>query len=317
MSSDVVAHVLLTLEEAQELDERIVTTLIGQLGDLLDMYNGEGYKQLGHTYWGDYLETVSDRAGVKAKALRRWTKAALLEDGSGLELGTFSEGTIRPIIDTLSTRKGFTDEDREAALELAIEFANGVENVTGPIAKSAAYHVAVTARTPEAGVALVERLKNGEITSRAAYTISGIMQDDPAIGIEHILAETSDPDLAGFMVGLKRNELYKWEDIQETIEMSGCIPTDNGQVPIAQATRDHLVDHLNAPQKMKRYEKAIERTEALKRAVKLSADVFTGYWGIHPEVPENLSSMQTESELYQLLIDLGYIKYGAINGPTD
>lgn len=312
MSASAIAHPLMTLEEAQILDQRIVTNSINLLRDLLNMYHGEGYGQLGHPDWGSYLETVSDRAGVKAKALRRWTKAALLEDGSGHELGTFSEGTIRPIIDTLSTRKGFTDYDREAALELAIEFVDGEQkDVTGVITQAAAYYIATTSNTPEAGTELVERLKSGEITASAAYTISGIMKDDAAAGIEHILAQTNDPDLAGFMVGLKSNEIYKWEDIQETIELSGCIPTDNGQVPIGQATRDHLVDYLNAPQKMKRYEMAVERSEALKEVAKLAADVFTRYWGIHPEVPENMGSMQTESELYQLLIDLGYIKYGA------
>lgn len=311
-------YMILTLEEAQDLDARIVTSSQKLRSDLLNMYNGEGYKALGHEYWGDYLNTVSERTDVKAKALRRWTKAALLEDGTGLELGTFSEGTIRPIIDTLSDRKGFDSDDREAALDLALELSNGIyENVTAKTARTAAFYVYTEATTPPEGEALVERLKSGEVTSEAAYTIAGIMQHDDAKGIEHILAQTSDPDLAGFMVGLKRNELDKWQDIQETIEMSGFVPTDNGQVHINAATRGDLIDHLNEPQRMKRYEKAVERTEALKRVAKLAASMAIDYWGIHPEVPENLRSMPSESELYQLLIDLRYIKYGVVNGPTD
>lgn len=305
-------HVVLTLQEAQDLDARIVTSSQKLRGDLLDMYNGEGYKALGHEYWGDYLNTVADRTDVKAKALRRWTKAALLEDGTGLELGTFSEGTIRPIIDTLSDRKGFDSDDREAALDLALELSNGIyEAVTAKTARAAAFYVYTEASTPAAGNDLVDRLKSGEITSEAAYTIAGIMQDDDAKGIEHILAHTSDPDLAGLMVGLRRNEPDKWADIQDTIEMSGYVPTDNGQVHINEATRGDLIDHLNEPQRMKRYEKAVERTEALKRVAELAAKLAIDYWGIHPEVPDNLKSMPSESELYQLLLDLRYIKYGS------
>jgi hypothetical protein len=311
-------HVILTFEEAQDLDIKIVSGVRNILRCLVDMYNGEGYKALGHDNWGEYLGTVSFRAGVKAKALRRWTKAALLEDGTGLELGTFSEGTVRPIIDTLSDRKGFDSNDREAALDLALELSNGIyEEVTAKVARAAAYYIYTEVSTPDAGNDLVDRLKSGEITSEAAYTISGIMQGDDAKGIEHILAQTSDPDLAGFMVGLRRNEPRKWEDIQDTIEMSGHVPTDNGQVHINEATRGDLIDHLNEPQRMKRYEKAVERTEALKRVAELAAKLAVDYWGIHPEVPGNLKHMSSEAELYQLLIDLRYIKYGVVNGSTN
>jgi hypothetical protein len=302
----------LTLEEAEDIDKQIVggTKELQRL--LLRMYYGDGFKLLGYPYWGNYLDSVSERAGVGRKALYRWHKASLLINDGGFDLGDFREGTVRPIIDTLSDRRGFSEDDRIDALDLAVEFSGGnIPAVTAPTAQTAAWYVAVSKTAPVNGQRIVERMRNGEVTPKDAHLINHIMLDKESEGMEYILAELSDSDLAKFLVNLRRNGGSTWTDIKETVELSGHIPTSDGQVPIGSATYDDIVGYLNEPQRQKRYEKAVEKTAAFKKAAQLAAKMLSEYWGIHNSVPKSLDGLETEKELYALLLDLGMIRYGA------
>jgi len=303
---------MLTLKEAELLDEEIVGGASKLQYRLLEMYNGEGWKVLGYKNWGDYLGSVSDRAGIGTKALRRWHKSAMLVDGAGMDVGDIKEGTVRAIIDTLSDRKGFTSIDREGALELAIEFAGGdTDNLTGNIAQNAAWYVAVTKTAPDAGSAIVDRLRQGEITPHDAHLINYIMLDDEATGMEHILSELSDPDLARYLVNLRQHSKAAYEELEETLVATGHLPTrTDEQIPVARATYSDVVAYLDEPGRLRRHEKAIERTQAYKEVATLAAKLAIDYWGIHREVPDTLRGREVESKMYQLLLDLGFIKYG-------
>jgi hypothetical protein len=305
-------EVLLTIEEATELDRQIEDGVSTLQQDLLTMYNGEGYKVLGYPHWGAYLDSVSERAGMGVKALRRWHKTSLLLEGAGVEIGELREGTVRPIIDTLSDRKRFHSGDREQALELAIDLAGGkVEKVTGPIAQNAAWYIAVVETTPDDGEVLVERLKNGEVTPGDAYHINRMMVQQEASGMSHILGELSDPDLARYLVNLRQHGPEAYDELEETLVATGYLPTrTDEQIPVNQATLSDVVAYLDEPGRLRRHEKAVERTQAYKEVAILAARMVVDYWGIHREVPAALSNTKTEAELYGLLIELGFIKYG-------
>jgi hypothetical protein len=304
----------ITIEEAEQLDTIIIGSAKILQEKMLEMDKSGGYKLLGYLDWGAYLQHVAeDGAGIGVKALRRVHKSALLTSGAGIEAGIIKESSVRPIIDTLSDRKGYTEDDRQQAFDLAIEHADGdAQQVTAKIAQSAAWYVAVTDTTPS-DTSLVERMRSGQISPGDAFKISLLSQSQAAEGIEHLLLATGDPELAAMLLNLKLSGSSQFADLQESMESSGYLPSANGkQVKVEDATVTHLVDYLNEPQKQKRYEKAVEKTEALRLVAQVAGSLCAKYWGIHPEVPENLKGLPIESELYQLLLDLGYIRYGAV-----
>lgn len=308
-----ITHITMTLDEALALDKEIVEGAEKLRERLLRMYDGRGYEVMGFPSFRQYLTDLGNRVKYDPKALRRIHKAALLEEGSGKEIGTFKEGSIRPIIDTLSDNKGFTQADRNQALELAIEFAGGDEdNVTGAIAQTAAHYIEVEKLTPVGLERLPERMKHGEVTTEAAHKLCHLMLGERAKGIEHIIAECSDYTLAQTLIKLKSSNGDTWSELQETIERTGCLPSTNGnQIPIGEAVNSNLIDHLNEPMRMVRYEKAVDRTEKLQNVAKLAAQMIVEYWGVHEEVPESLGDHKTEAELYSALLELGYIRYGS------
>jgi len=303
----------LTLQEAKKLDTIIIESAKILQETMLEMDLGKGWKALGYKDWGAYLAHVAeDGAGIGVKALRRVHKSTLLTSGAGIEPGVVKESSVRPIIDTLSDRKGFTEDDRQQAYALAIEHADGdVSRVTAKVAQSAAWYVAVTQTTPS-DTSLVERLRDGQISPKDAFTIATMVRTKAAEGVEHLLLGTSDPELAAMLLNLRLQESPQFIDLQETMESTGYMPSSNGeQIKVEDATSADLVRYLNEPQRQKRYEKAVERTEALQLVAQVAGSLCAKYWGIHPEVPENITGLPIESELYQLLLDLGFIRYGA------
>lgn len=307
----------LSVEEAVAIDAELVAGISSIRYQLTTMYTGMGWASLGFNSWEDYLKDLGDRTGSGSKYLRRINNAGLLESGTGYDLGTFKEGVLRPINETLSDSKGFNESSRADALELAIELAGSIEEVTGNIAQSAACYVVVETKTPEEGYRLIERMKNGQISPRSASEICQVIRSTRALGIEHILAEITNPRLAHTMANLYSNSPYgeTWTDLVDTIERSGTIPTWAGaQVPIANARNDDFIEYLNEPNRLQRQEKTVEQGKLLRDIANAAAIVMIDYFGLSINgLPEDLSvstSTEDERNLYYLLQQGGFIRIG-------
>lgn len=314
--------VLMAEEEARKLHKKIVSGAKILKQDLLDMYNTEGFKALGYEYWGNYLEAVSDEAGIGKKALRRMHKSTLFLDGAGRDIDEYREGTLRPLLDTLSDEKGYSAGHRERALELAEEFA-GESQVTAKVVKSAAQYVAVMGYwggetdqeihgAGNAANLLASRMQNGEVSTEVAYQLMKLM-DETAYGspkgMEWVIARVSDVSLARYLINLRKYSTGTYQEIEEQIGLSGTMPTVDGQVPVGAATYDDLVRYLEEPNRMKRYEKAVERSEGFKSVARKAATVMVKWYGIRTEVPREISG-HPEGDLYKALLECGLIRYG-------
>jgi hypothetical protein len=305
----------LSVVEAEKLDSDIVKYADGLRERLLKMYEGSGWAALGFISWQAYLKDVSVRAGVGPKQLRKIHNVARLEAGAGYDLGSFKEGSIRPIIDGLSSAKGFDESDRITALELAIELAGDMDSVTALVSRAAASYVVVEKTTPKLGRRLVTRMRYGEVSPRMAGEICTIMKSKEARGLEPILAEVSHTKLAVALVNARKAGGDTWLDLEETIMLSGMVPTgDERQVPIDQATSDDLIGYLNAPARMKRYEKAIERTQLLTEIAKAAAKVMIEYHGlvsypVSQTLGLNEKEFADEIKLYELLLLGNFIRH--------
>lgn len=318
--------VVLTKEEAESLHGKIVSGAKSLGEDLLAMYEQEGYKAMGHEHWGDYLRLVSEQVGtIGVKALRRIHNTNLFLHEGGRDIDEYREGTLRPILDILSDGKGYTQGNRERALEVAEEFA-GDGRVTAGIAKSAAQYVAVTGNwggevqedgrgAGDAANRLAQRMVGGEISTDFAFQIKQLTQSDAygdPRGMEWLLVELGDVSLARFLINLKKNGAKAYEELADEAVATGHFPTKNGQVPVADATYADVTNWLDEPYRQQRYEKAVERTETFKVAAKAAAAMVIKYWGIHQEVPDSLTDMKEEAALYQALLNAGLIKYGMV-----
>jgi hypothetical protein len=303
------------LDEAVKADHGIVhhATNLRQL--LITMYERSGWATLGFASWDKYLEDVAPRAGLGNKYLRKIHNVARLESGTGHDLGTFKEGTLRPIVDTLSGSKGFTETDRKQALELAIELAGSEEELTNKTTQAASWFVYVERKTPRAGYRLVERMRSGEVSPKVANEINHVMQASKSEGIEHILAEVSDSSLAHGLANVYSTNGEVWQELGETIELSGTMPTGSEkQVPVGKATSGDLQEFLSAPGKLKRYEKVVERNELLKDIANAAAKMMIEYYGVSKEeLPkafelDDEGIFETEKTLYVLLQKAGLIR---------
>jgi len=312
--------VQMSLSRARQLDTLIIDKTEGIQAHLVEIYTELGWATLGFHSWDAYLQDLGERTPWGSKYLRRMNNAALLEAGSGYDLGTFKEGTLRPINDTLSDAKGFCNKDREEALELALELAGKTEAITGVVAQAAAWYIVVSKRTPANGHRLVERMKEGAVSPKIANELCQIIRASKAIGVEHILAEVSSTRLAETLLNLHSTNGEQWPGLKETIERSGMMPTGtDGQVPISEATNNHLISYLNAPLKMQRYEKVVERLELLHNISEAAASLMIKYYGVvTDELPEALALsknagshvLEPECALYELLQKAGMIRHG-------
>jgi hypothetical protein len=305
----------LTKSEALAIDAEIVQQVTFVRTLLVRIDQGNGWIALGFASWDEYLRDLGARTKTGSRYLGRVKNAGLIEDGAGIEIGTFKEGTLRPIQDTLSDTKGFSANDRTDALDLAIERAGGEENVTGPIAQDAAYYIAVCEQTPYAGLRLIARVQAGEIPTRDAYLILQVLRGDASIGIEHIVSEVSDPQLASTLVNMYSTNGEQWQELRETIELTSSIPSGNdSQVAISKAVNSDLISYLNAPARMQRYDDAVTRTEILTEIAKTAASLMIRTYGVAndgqlpPTLAQNVHPLYAERDLYQKLQRAGYIR---------
>jgi hypothetical protein len=304
----------MSLEEAQQITNQIIDKVADIRELLVRMELEAGWVSMGYDSWEAYLVELGKATKAGSKYLRRVGNAGLLEAGTGHDIGTFKEGVVRPINETLSDAKGFTYENRAVALELAIEIAGGEAEVTGPIAQQAAWHVAVVEKTPDAGSKLVLRMQHGFTSPKVANTICQIMRSTRASGIEHILAEVTDIELAMTMANLNSTNGEGWQDVVETIERTnGYMPTDNGQVLLSEATNSQLINHLNEPARLQRHAEIVGESELYRQVAVAAAGLMVEYYGpSESNIPEVLSldkdMFKRERKLYRLCQQAGLIR---------
>lgn len=293
----------ITLEQAQAYDREIQTSATNLRKALYLMYSTEGWRVMGFDSWQKYLEDVAARAHLTPKTLRKHARAGLLEAGAGITVGTFSEGVLRPINDTLSDRKGFTAHDRSEALDLAIEFADGEDKLTSTHASTAAYYVYVC----KAGAPILEsRMKQGKITPHAAKRILDMVNDTGNEFLQGVLMEVSDPGLASTLCNLQDTDDGK--EVIRSIFFSGYVPGPNGtQVPISSARKETLLSHLYEPKQMEQMEKRVGEREKLHRVAIAARDFLN-----QPEFTDSLNWPPTAMDnpllytLYSALVDAGF-----------
>lgn len=259
--------VVLSYELATEIDSAIVESAHNLRTHLLYMYEYDGWRALKFNSWSEYLEDVGIRAGYGYKALHKMTRAALLESGAGIELGTFQEGSIRPISDGLSDRKGFTEADRIDALELAISWAGDESSLTSLHANRAVAFITVD-KAPWRKLA--NRMHAGELPATEAIKILAMLKaidatKDGSFELDMILQEVSDVALASALFNIAAHEPKKWEELSLQIIATGYIPGARGnQYPIAEARFDHLAGYLSEPAYLERVdEMAARRSEMM------------------------------------------------------
>lgn len=306
----------MSVAEAESIHQQIIDRVQDVRNLLVKMEVEAGWASLGYDSWEAYLKELGRVTRAGSKYLRRIGNAGLLEADTGHDIGTFREGVVRPINETLSDYKGFDHEARAEALELAIELAGSTDDLTGPIAQQAAWQVAVARKTPPAGDKLVLRMQHGFTSIETAYAICQIIRSTAARGIEPILAELTDVELAKSMVNLHSTNGEGWQDVRETIERSGgYMPTRNGQVLISRATNKQLIDYLNEPSRMQRHDAIVEESEMFRRIGRAAANLMISYYGVSAHgLPEALllddKMFEKERELYELCQSAGLI--GAI-----
>jgi hypothetical protein len=310
----------MSLEEAQQITNQIIEKVTDVRELLVRMEVENGWASMGYDSWDAYLQELGRVTKAGSKYLRRVGNAGLLEADTGHDIGTFKEGTVRPINETLSDSKGFSHENRAVALELAIEVAGGEERLTGPIAQQAAWQVAVIEKTPEQGEALVVRMRDGFLASGQAFELMQLMRSTRGLPIAHIIAEVSDPKLARTMINLNSSNGELWADVKESIEQTGYMPTKDGQIIIDGASNDMLIDYLNEPARMQRHADVVGEAEAYRKVAFAAASLMVEYYGASvDELPEVLlldeQVFGKEKELYKLCQQAGLIgRYADVNG---
>lgn len=258
---DITAQVVLyNKAEAEEWDSIIVTSATRMRVGLYNMYVHEGWRALGFESWEAYLQDISGRARLTPKTLRKHARAGLLEAEAGYDVGAFKEGSIRPINDILSNRKGFQDLDRVEALDLALEYAgDDPEKLTSALATRAAKHVASErAVLNSEATDLILRYKRNEVSAETAGELVKVFNKcGNNVLLEYIVQWLSDPHLANMLLNLTHNGGDVAEDVIEQIYRTGYVPGSNGsQMIINEATKEHFLGYLHEPERMKRAEKA-------------------------------------------------------------
>lgn len=294
--------ILLGRNSAKELDVQIVRSAEHMRSCLYEMYIGEGWRALGFASWQAYLEDVAERAKLTPKTLRKHTRAALLESGAGKPIGTFSEGSIRPISDVLSARKGFDEEQRTDALELAIEWAGGDKDVTAQISRRAAYYVMVDSCEFNR---LAERMRIGDISPEKAVKIMHMLKQTNSDTLFLILQEVSDVALASSLFNLTVGESEVGAEIIETIVATGHVPGPHGsQVPLGDARNSHLLGHLHEPKVIENAEKmAAKRSEMMEICAAARQVILHVFDGKEPDITE----YPYHNFMYQSLVEAGML----------
>jgi hypothetical protein len=254
--------VILSYKEAIAHDQDIVKSASTLRESLLVMYEGEGWRALGNKSWTDYLDDVGYRAGYTSKTLHKFTRAAQLESGAGWKFGTFSEGSIRPISDGLSDRKGFTEEDRVKALDLAITWAGGEGAVTSKHSQMVVAYLTVNRSQYRE---LARRMHAGKLPAVDALAIKNMLDHTDDASLYTILQEVTDVGLASTLFNMSGNNTDTWKEVREQILATACIPGAKGkQYPLGEASHANLIGYLAEPSYLKRAdEMAARRSEMM------------------------------------------------------
>lgn len=233
-------------ERAEELHHRILEAATDLVVLLAEMNHDGLYRALGHDSWLDYLKSLSDTVQLSYQHLYRLSRAGTFLLDSGLDPRRLKESAVRPILEDLSDRKGYTQEDRQRALELAM--AMGGEDVTAQQAANAAGYIRLSYENPF----LLERIDAGEIPIATALNIHETLADIPdnfkdAGLLRAIVGHTSDPAVADLFIRVAKAHSGLWDEIAPEIGNTGYISTANGeQIYISKLDARTLTSYLNA-----------------------------------------------------------------------
>lgn len=239
-------HSVTKLERAQELHERIINAATDLVTLLAEMYKDDLYAQLGYDSWLDYLRELGNTVDLSYQYLYRLSNAGTFLLESGLAPDTLRESAVRPILEVLSDRKGFTQDDRRRALDIALGM--GGESVTAKQAASAAGYVKLSLENPF----LSERIDMGELSIPDALEIHDAMSmvpDDYEHGdlLVSILGHTSDSAVAKLFIRVARAHPDLWNEIAPEIANTGHISTADGrQIEIGKLDTNTLTNYLNS-----------------------------------------------------------------------
>lgn len=258
---------------AKRLDQLVVKSATEFKSALLEVYHRESWKYLGYENWGEYLKSVAERAQYSTSMLRRWTNAAALTDAADKDIDTFSEGALREITEGLSDGKGFSENQRIEALMKAVEYAGNDTNVTSAHTRKA---VAYTLVNESMYYYLSARMREGEISPEKALQILRIIDGAHNYNVQIIGEYSSDPRLVKVIANLSKGGGDTWEDLANEIMSTHHVPAGRGkQIPLADATAEHLLGYLNEPNDLARADAiASEREQTLARWREAFAEVY-------------------------------------------
>lgn len=284
--------VLFSQQEATGWDEQIVSSASTLRVALYEMFVHDGWRALGFDSWGAYLNDVSERAKLKPKTLRKHARAGLLEADAHWPVGTFQEGSIRPISDILSDTKGFDQNDRTDALDLAVELAGDDETlVTGELSRNAANLIVIGKSDAKV---LQRRLEQSRVSPSVAIQLLWMYKSVPCdteLGrkAQFILQMLSDVALGSLIHSIVKRGGDVAIDIIDTTLMTGFIPGANGmQMSIETATKQHLLGYLNEPARLERAEQASVDREKLSNIAHAARQVILHEFdGSEPDVDSN------------------------------
>jgi hypothetical protein len=229
MKDNAIATVVMTKEEAETCVSEI-RSMSHKLRELLvTLYEREGWKALGYESFAD---CAKQEFGNSAAYMYRQLASGTLEKRLPIgDIGDNKESHLRPLITILKD-----DDMREEAWHLAHALTH---EPTAKTFEGAAYTVLVSSMEDDLPM-LVHRMRHGEVSSHAAYSIALIARDKPD-DFKHVCSAISDPSLAPML----RRVYYDNSDTWAEILATGCIPSATGdQVPLGLANAQSLKAYL-------------------------------------------------------------------------
>lgn len=266
--------VLISMDEARQIDAEIVSTTASLKEALAKMYETSGFIVLGYSSWDEYLRSVSGRAGLSTSTLRRYAINAVTSAKLGLPVGAIPESQTRAVTDILSPRKGFNDDDRQAAFADALDGVDGdLDRLTAAILASSAksHYMASRAAKNDNVATLVTRLQDGELSVEDAYGLCLMIESVQNDDVGSFLSELSDSKAGAVALNALPTERAK--DIISTALQTGYIDTVEEMVPVGAASDRDILSALNAESSIQRKEDAQSKRRVLEMALKSAVEI--------------------------------------------
>lgn len=258
------------VEYIRQLDLRIVSQAAALKEQLLEMQESGGYAILGYASWQQYIESVSDRAGVSPSTLRRYVNQAKAARELGFGTDAVAEGITRSITEILSPAKGFGEGDRREAFEEALETAGGnlgglTMAIAGTVAKRH-YYLSRAKDGRDENVALIaDRAESGAISIDDAYALVRVVETVKDSVVAGVVARTSGIEAARVILNALPTSAA--QDLVLGAASSGVVYVGDNAVQIEDATRNDIADALNQESRLVAKESAATRWRLISALV--------------------------------------------------